>query len=673
MIKKKNTWWFLFVFIFCTVQNGFTQQTQEQLVDSVELSFEQYSGKERISKIADYIRWMNVNTYNPKSFSPYLPELYDWIAEHPDAKLLNTIRLAHVNLLLAGRKRGEATELLFEILHDGETLPVNDSISVYTFLYEIYSFIGAFSKSWEILKIKDNILDRHSSDDSFFKPFKNISDADLGLTYLRGGNYEKAVSHFKIFIEKLNFQNKPIFTAGAWNNLGLTYLKLNKPDSAIFSFKRALSTWDIYMISNESQDSAFTDLLNGNIGEAFNQKKMYSKALPLLQQHVETSVKNNYLTGIIDGLNEIGVAYIGLGDPNRALEVLDSAAQTLQLYTYISGRSKNMETRIIALEKANRPQEALNLLRKNIAFEDSILQIGDRARTAILEIEYEVDKKNTEIARQKIKLLEARAEGEKQNRIQWTFTVGLILMLVIVILLVISRIQRIKIVRQLGEKNRLIGEQNNAIENALSEKETLLKEIHHRVKNNLQLVSGMLELQAVKIDDKKVRDNLQAGQKRLKSMSLIHELLYSGDNLGTIDFKEYVSKLTNDIAIAFGDKKKKIDFHFEIKDVRFEVNTAVPLGLIITELITNTYRHAFIKKRKGNIYLKLKEKENGDFQLIIRDDGKGMPKGFDYNKVSSLGMRLVNGLTRQLEGKLDIQNGKGTTIIINFKDIHEHE
>jgi two-component sensor histidine kinase len=251
-------------------------------------------------------------------------------------------------------------------------------------------------------------------------------------------------------------------------------------------------------------------------------------------------------------------------------------------------------------------------------------------------------------------------------RTWWAY--GIYFLLIIVILDVARRL--VKRRAQLQERKKFELKQ---AQHSLSEKETLLKEIHHRVKNNLQLVSGILELQASKIDDKKVRDKLHEGQKRLGSMALIHELLYQGDDLGAIDFKEYVLQLTNDIAIAFGNAKKKIEMHVEVNDVRFDVNTAVPLGLIITELITNTYRHAFINKRKGNIYLKLKAIENGDYQLTIQDDGKGMPKGFDYNKVSSLGIRLVNGLTRQLEGSLEIQNGIGTIIIINFKDIHEHE
>ncbi|GEM_PF-2824849 len=250
-----------------------------------------------------------------------------------------------------------------------------------------------------------------------------------------------------------------------------------------------------------------------------------------------------------------------------------------------------------------------------------------------------------------------------------TWWAKLIYALLLVLILEIAR-RAVKRRVQLQEKKKF---ELIQARNSLSEKEILLKEIHHRVKNNLQLVSGILELQASKVDNKALRDNLFECQKRLGSMALIHEQLYKGENLSEISFKEYIHQLTNDIATAFGSPKRRIEIDIDVIDIRFDVNTGVPLGLIVTELITNTYRHAFGNRKKGKVKLRLHHLDDDDYQMIIQDDGVGIPEGFDFKSSKSLGIRLVNGLVRQLDGDWDIQNGVGTTVTINFKDNHQHE
>jgi len=225
-----------------------------------------------------------------------------------------------------------------------------------------------------------------------------------------------------------------------------------------------------------------------------------------------------------------------------------------------------------------------------------------------------------------------------------------------------------KRIKNLAEGNKLIEYQKKIIEQSLVEKETLLKEIHHRVKNNLQLISGILELQAVKFDDKNVRTMMEEGQSRVRSMALIHQQLYQSDDLGKIDFWEYLNKLTNDIAIAFNNPEKEIEFKIKEKQFNLDINTAVPLGLIVNELITNAYKHAFKGRKKGCITIDLTSAKNEELKLWVIDDGIGLPKDFNSHNKSSLGLRLVQGLTRQIDGEYYYESNDGTQFEIQFKN-----
>lgn len=666
-----SKFWFIIVLLLSITQLVFAQQTQQQLADSVRSSFDQFSGQERMEKIADFIRFANFHKINHEPFKPYLTELYIWEKEHPDTRLLNTIRMGHVNMLIAENDHIEATKLMYNILHSGESLPVKDSVSLYTFLYGIYSGVNAYSKAWEVLRIRNNILTNHILNDPFFDDFMDVKESDLALIYMRTKQYEKAVKQFRLFTEQSALANKTRHEASAWNNLAQMYLEMHEPDSAIISLEKALKTWDEYRVESggtlPASDTTFKYMMHGNIGAAYNQKGQYQEAIPLLKEFLKISQQTNDFSSVVNALNELSASYIGLNNPEKALELVDSTSKTLKFYPFVQGIRNSTTTKIAALEELGQNKKALYLMRQHIAFEDSVVKIEDKARVVFLEIEYEVEKKNSEIARQKIVLAEANAEKERRNGVLLSFFIGLPLLIIVVAILVVSRINRSKRAKKLTEKNEQIEHQHDVIEQSLSEKETLLKEIHHRVKNNLQLVMGILELQAGKFKDERIRDYLLEGQNRLKSMALIHQQLYESGDLGSIDFEDYVLKLTNDIGAVFNNKNKQVDIHLEANNISFDVNTAVPLGLIINELITNSFKHAFKEKEQGNIFIKVNERGNQEYELSVRDDGRGFPKGFDHTESRSLGMKLVYGLTRQLDGKCRIENGIGTTVIIDFK------
>lgn len=205
------------------------------------------------------------------------------------------------------------------------------------------------------------------------------------------------------------------------------------------------------------------------------------------------------------------------------------------------------------------------------------------------------------------------------------------------------------------------------VKQSLKEKDLLLKEIHHRVKNNLFIVSSLLESQADYIKDKETIKMLENSQNRILSMALIHEQLHCSTSLFQIDFQQYATVLIENIANSY--LTKKIDFEIDIQKSQLNIETAHPCGLIINELISNALEHAFVNKEKGSIRLKFDQDNYGYYSLYLEDDGIGFPADKNFYQSDSLGLELVSTLVQQLEGKIEMNSDRGTKIKITFKEL----
>jgi two-component sensor histidine kinase len=218
--------------------------------------------------------------------------------------------------------------------------------------------------------------------------------------------------------------------------------------------------------------------------------------------------------------------------------------------------------------------------------------------------------------------------------------------------------------RRIKKDNKIIAEQKTLLEQSLGEKETLLKEIHHRVKNNLQIISGLFDKQARQVTDEATKKLMKAGQDRVFSIALVHENLYQSDNLTTIDIKSYLEMLTKNIEKSQKSEQQDIKIVLDVDDSVLDIDTVIPLGLILNELITNCYKYAFKDRTEGEILIRFRQQQK-ELVLGVQDNGVGLRSDFDLNKSRSLGMNLVRGLVRQIKGKLDIvSNDKGTAFTI---------
>ena len=222
--------------------------------------------------------------------------------------------------------------------------------------------------------------------------------------------------------------------------------------------------------------------------------------------------------------------------------------------------------------------------------------------------------------------------------------------------------------RMYGSINRDVTEQRKAerlVEASLREKEVLLREIRHRVKNNLQVIASLLELQGDSISDPEALTQLAEGQQRIRTMALIHENLYRSADLASVDLAEYVANLADQLSASYALIPDRVRVVVEVADVHLGIDTAIPCGLLINELVSNSLKHAFPDGRSGQVRVTLCQKDGG-VELGVDDDGVGLPPGLDFRATASLGLQLVNLLTTQLHGEIRLLPGPGANFRITF-------
>ena len=205
------------------------------------------------------------------------------------------------------------------------------------------------------------------------------------------------------------------------------------------------------------------------------------------------------------------------------------------------------------------------------------------------------------------------------------------------------------------------------IRTSLREKEVLLKEVHHRVKNNLQIISSLFGIQAYSVQDETCRSVLKESQDRIRSIAMIHEKLYQTPDIAMIDFAQYVRSLADNLYRSYGVDRSNISMAMDINRIKFDVDTAIPCGLIINELISNSLKYAFPHGRPGTITIRLRQ-ENDRYILEVSDDGVGLPDGMDVRNVPSMGLQLVNILAEQMGGEMTVGRAGGTCFRITFGD-----
>lgn len=224
--------------------------------------------------------------------------------------------------------------------------------------------------------------------------------------------------------------------------------------------------------------------------------------------------------------------------------------------------------------------------------------------------------------------------------------------------------------KDLLKSHREMSDSKNEIEQKIKEKEVLLKTVHHRVKNNLQMVSSLLNLQSKNSMSPSVKDVVLSSQARVNAMATIHEMLYHKKNLAFIDFNTYIEELTNYLTQTVNNRKLKVEISIDIPEIKIGIDTAIPLGLLINEMVINSIKHAFPNHREGRINIIMSKEQDDKYRLQMSDNGVGYSEIVELRTSTSLGLKLIHTLARQLKGSARrILNKPGTTYEVYFQEI----
>jgi len=521
------------------------------------------------------------------------------------------------------------------------------------------------------------------------------------------GRNEKAIEYATKAMataEKLN--DTSALAIEIYNYAGLAFLTVKNRKKALECFQTA------YNLSKKYNDKGMTTLIASNIVEVLLKQKRTKEAIPYInaleatvnelpeaEKHdpmsvlVKANIKigkigqaNKYLQHIMgfttqfppDDLRQSSL-YTAIIDYNFSTKRYDVARNYAEKYKKIGLKFKNprrlMEVyhclfRIDSAE--NKFLSAMNNYKLERMYSDSITNEAKNKEIAALEVKYETNKKDKElkqnVEKNRLLLLESslqKSQLEQANLIKNISLAAILLFLIVFVILYSGYRIKQKTNRILESQKNEINQQNATLQKLVTEKEWLLKEIHHRVKNNLQMVMSLLNAQSFYLKDNAAMGAIKESQHRIHSMSLIHKKLYQSENVISIDMKNYIMELIEYFKDNF-DTGQRIQFITNIDAIELYSTQAVPIGLILNEAVTNSLKHAFADMDNGTITIEFKESENNLLILSVKDNGTGIPEALLNQHFETLGMKLIKGFSEDLDAKLNIENQNGLSITIAF-------
>ncbi|AWV99627.1 sensor histidine kinase [Arcticibacterium luteifluviistationis] len=480
----------------------------------------------------------------------------------------------------------------------------------------------------------------------------------------------KALEFAKDAEQKAEKLNLIIVTIESLNNQGIILRDLSytqsKPyymDSALVKYEQALGL----LRKHTEEEPQIEQMLYNNMSQVYiERQKDYKKAAEVLNKAVAINFRINNQNNLTYNYGNLSNLYLEQKDYKKAkeyaLKMLAIAQKSKRPHRALNayGQLKNISEATLQFDSAYFYSEKVSSLN------DSLTNITKSKQIADFQTKYETVKKDAEI-----NVLNREAELARLRT--WVFIGGLVLLSFLALLLYNRYLLKKKTSEELSTKNIEIENKNKTIQSALTEKETLLREIHHRVKNNLQIISSLLNIQSSNIDDPTVLSSIQEGQSRVQAMSLIHQNLYQSEHINDVDIENYLKELVNYLSDMFTGGSQKIEVEVSAKDIQFDIDTAIPLGLIVNELVSNAYKYAFDKRDSGKIKIGIKAVNKIDYELHVDDDGEGLPIDFDPAKSKSLGLKLVKILSKQLRGKFSSGSDNGANFTVFFKDIRAYQ
>lgn len=422
--------------------------------------------------------------------------------------------------------------------------------------------------------------------------------------------------------------------ASSYNNIGNVYILLKKYDSAYNNFKRSLD------IKHQLNDKVGEGISLNNMGELMVKMGRLEEAESLLQEALKIRLETDDKAGQCITRKNLAQVYV-LTDKLAKAEYELSRSEALATQMGLLEQLKaNYEIQVMLFRKKNEPERALDYSERLLVIKDSLLNQEKAQVLAEMQTRYESMKKEDRIALlEKEGLLQAVELDRRQIWIR-----SLVLAVVLVFIIGVLIYYNLRTVR----KNKV-------------HIELLLKELHHRVKNNLQILSSLLSLQSQQLTDDNAIKAVKSSESRINAMALIHRKLYTVDQNRTVDIKEYITELIQYLVYSYGYHERNFKLDLEIPPISIDVDKAIPLGLILNELISNAFKHAYENQPNPRLMVNLAwPATEAGINIRITDNGGGMPE-VDEKQRKTFGMKIVSTLIKELKGHLNVKSENGTT------------
>ena len=601
----------------------------------------------------------SVNRYQEHSAYDWLDTVKIYLSNAQKTNDTTATRLYQVMQAQIYNDLGEydkSTALAKELYFAKDSLDTESQKIVLDVLDDNYANLQLYDKQIEIRKQKREM--GITENVAFYDIYSNL------------GLYRKARNQYIMEVKPTIADNDSYGLAKYHSKVG-NYLRLdNSAPTALSELKKAKAYLDVYLndISVQKSEAEIfeSDLLKadieGNIAKCHVMLGEYEQAIPLLKgsiEALEASPKNAHRNEIIENT-------LYLADANLQLERYSEAKKSLDVDFENIGILQSIKRNSLLAayyDKVENYKNAAMYYKRNERIKDSLAQKQSSIiKQQLVTIVANEDLENSQRLIDEQKRINELARSEmkaKDERINLVF-ISLIFTLLGFAGLVYAYVKSIK-------NQRLIAEQNHIIENALIEKDSLLKEIHHRVKNNLQMVSSLLSLQTKNTRSKAAIEALEEGKSRVKAMALIHQKLYQNDDLSVIEMQGYIESLINSVQSVYKKGGHNISITIDAEGTELDIDRAIPFGLILNELVSNSFKYAFPENdENGKIYIHLRK--NGDQGYFeYTDNGVGLPEDAEERAHSSMGIRLMNRLVNQLQSKLNIdRDNEGVRFWFNF-------
>ena len=466
------------------------------------------------------------------------------------------------------------------------------------------------------------------------------ADVALGIVMKNLGRFEEAVVLYenakKVFIENENYDG----AATCILNIANMVSRQGDHDKAIKMYEESLK------IAEEIDNNAgLLSFVYNNMSNAYNQKEDYRNGLKYSLLNLPIVEKIGSPVQIATACIGLGQNYSKLGDNRNGIKYYNQALDIAKENDLIEAQNRAAEGLLNFYIASGNSEAANNALKIYKSTRDTLQARAIDKNVVEVNTKYETERKENEIALlNKENDLKALQLSTRKKQL-WGLGAALL-----IFGFLLYRVYNL----------------NGKLKTALAEKNILLQEIHHRVKNNLQVISSLLGLQSRYVKDEGVLDAIKSGRGRVQSMSLLHQNLYREENLKGVKMKDYFTNLTQNLFDTYNIDEDNISFSTDIDDMELDIDTVVPLGLIANELITNALKHAFEGGVEGNIHVSLKE-ENQRLKLMVSDDGKGLPEGVLPISGGSLGSKLINSFAEKLDAEVVVDNTEGTKVTIDAR------